>query len=219
MDRHHPLIAPTRRAIRDTLRTYAPTLACKLGSFHQTEDRRLLETVIFRYLADEAAAERLLFVGCDWYTKPYERLLPATEFWTLEIDPDKRRYGARRHITDSLRNLDLHVTPGYFDAIVCNGVFMRTAIETREEAEPSFAACRRCLRDGGWFVLGWNDTDDLRPYPPAESDELAKLERAVFPPMGVQEYLTDTTIRHTYTFYRNPVRPSDAREAALAIDV
>jgi SAM-dependent methyltransferase len=197
-------IAHAKDALRVLLQKCAPLLFRRVSAFHLTEDRKLLELVILTYLRDAPDVKRILFVGCEWYTKPYERLFRSKEYWTLEIDPRKRRYGASRHVVDALKNLELHVRACHFDAIVCNGVFMKTAIETREEAELSFDTCRRCLRSGGWFVLGWNDTDDLRPYSPSESPGLAKFERAEFPPLGVSEYLSDTSYRHTYTFYKRP---------------
>lgn len=200
------IFVPAKDALRDLLRKHAPSLACKLGTFHLSEDRKLLETVILAHLRDDPGTQRLLFVGCDWYTKPYERMFAAKEYWTLDVDPDKRRYGGAHHLVDALKNLMHHAEAGYFDAIVCSGVFMRTAIETAAEAEPSFAACFSCLRDGGWFVLGWNDTDELRPYPPSQSDMLARFERTVFRPLGVSEYQTRTSYRHTYTFFRKPSR-------------
>jgi hypothetical protein len=198
------LLRPVKVWLRDYMRRHAPLLLREISNFHHTEDRRILETVILAHLLADPQVQRILFVGCEWYTKPYERMMRSKEYWTLEVDPDKRRFGARLHVCDTLVNLDRHCPPGFFDAIVCNGVFMKTAIEDRDEAEHSFKVCRRCLRDGGWFILGWNDIDWLRPYPPSESDELANLELTVFPPMGVKEYLTDTTVRHTYTFYRKP---------------
>lgn len=198
------MILQVRNGVRDFVRRRAPSLARRLGSFHKTEDRVLLETVILPYLAKSPEVTKVLFVGCEWYTKLYESLFVSKEYWTLEIDPDKRPFGARHHIVDSLMNLGRHVPSGYFDAIVCNGVFMKTAIETREEAEPSFAACRDALRPGGWFVLGWNDTDELRPYPPSESAVLATFKPAIFPPLQVGEHRTDTSYRHTYTFFRKP---------------
>lgn len=198
------VVTEARNAVRDFLRARAPLLARHIGTFHLSEDRKLLESVILTYLRDDSAIKRILFIGCEWYTKSYESLFRSTEYWTLEIDPAKRRYGARRHIVDALKNLERHAPAEYFDAIVCNGVFMKTAIETREEAEPSFEACRHCLRSGGWFVLGWNDTDELRPYPPSESASLAALTRSAFPPLGVSEHRTDTSYRHTYTFFTKP---------------
>lgn len=206
MESAQSIIMMGRNAVRDFLRRHAPSLARKLGTFHQSEDRKLLETVILARLRDDPEIRRLLFVGCDWYTKPYQHIFAAKEYWTLDVDPGKRRYGGAHHLTDALRNLPQHASADYFDAIICNGVFMKTAIETAEEAEPSFAACFDCLRDGGCFVLGWNDTEDLRPYPPSQSATLARFECTAFPPLGVSEYATDTSYRHTYTFFKKPMR-------------
>jgi hypothetical protein len=172
--------------------------------YERLEDRRILTSVIFPALRDESTVRRILFVGCEWYTKSYEEVFCEKEYWTLEIDADKRRYGAKHHIVDALRNLDRHVNPEFFDAIICNGVFMKTAIETREEAESSFESCYRCLRSNGWFVLGWNDVDHLRPYNPIESHALGKFRRTEFPVLHTSEYITDTTYRHVYTFFAKP---------------
>src|ERR1700756_174591 len=38
-----------------------------------TEDRRVLEQVIFPHFLALPGVDRVLFVGCDWYTKHYER--------------------------------------------------------------------------------------------------------------------------------------------------
>jgi hypothetical protein len=198
------IIPRARSTVRDFVRTRLPSLNRRIGTFHLSEDRQLLETSILTYLRDDPAINRILFVGCEWYTKHYEKFFKAKEYWTLEIDPAKRRYGGRRHIVDSLKNLGLHAPRDYFDAIVCNGVFMKTAIETREEAEPSFEACIDCLRTGGWYILGWNDTDELRPYPPCESPALAALIPTAFPSLGASEHRTNTSYRHTYTFYTKP---------------
>lgn len=192
-------------ALRRLLQRHAPALARPISHFHRQPDRRLLETIILVELARDPLIQRVLFVGCDWYTQHYARLFRDKVYWTLDIDPEKRRFGADRHLTDRLINLQSHFPPDHFDAIVCNGVFMRTAMDTREEAEPSFDACLACLKPGSWFVLGWNDTDALRPYPPAESPALQKFARAEFPGIGTHEVLTPTEYRHTYTFYRRPI--------------
>lgn len=191
-------------SLRRFLQTHAPTLSRRFSDFHRQPDRKLLETVILAHLAQAPDVKRILFVGCDWYTQPYRQLFRRKIYWTLDIAPNKRRFGAARHVTDRLCNLRDHAPADYFDAIVCNGVFMKTAIETFEEAEPSFEACFECLKVGGWFVLGWNDTEALRPYPPSASPRLARFERADFPGLGVQEVLTPTEYRHTYSFFRRP---------------
>jgi hypothetical protein len=198
------LIGNARQRVQHLIRTRLPGLAHHVDALHLLEDRRLLVEVIFPYVNDDPGIRKILFVGCDWYTKPYEKIFRRKEYWTLEINPEKRRYGAERHIVDALWNLPRHLAPGYFDAIVCNGVFMVTAIETREHAEPSFMACHASLRSGGLFVLGWNDTAELRPYPPEESESLARFERFVFPPLSTDRHLTNTDYRHVYSFFVKP---------------
>jgi SAM-dependent methyltransferase len=200
----HNLIEGMRWRVRQFARMRLSGLARKIDAFDRLEDRQLLLNVIFPYLLAEGGIRRILFIGCEWYTKHYAAMLRSKEYWTLEADAEKRKYGAQRHIVDSLRNLPRHVAGDYFDAIICNGVFMVTAIETREEAEPSFEACRACLRKGGLFVLGWNDTAALRPYPPEESDALARFERFVFPPLATDRHLTNTGYRHVYSFFVRP---------------
>lgn len=191
-------------ALRRLVQQHAPGLSRAISDFHRQPDRRLLETVILAELAGDPQIRRILFVGCDWYTQPYRRLFRGKDYWTLDIDPEKRRFGGAHHLTDRLRNLGTHAPAEHFDAIVCNGVFMRTAIETFEEAEPSFEACFTCLKPGGWFVLGWNDTEALRPYPPSESPTLQRFVPTAFPGIGAHEVLTPTEYRHTYSFYRRP---------------
>jgi hypothetical protein len=193
-----------RWRVRQLARLRLSPRARRIDAFDRLEDRQLLLTVIFPYLLADPGIRRILFVGCEWYTRHYAAIFRSKEYWTLEVDGEKRKYGAQRHIADALRNLPRHVAPGYFDAIVCNGVFMVTAIETREEAEPSFQACRACLRQGGLFVLGWNDTAELRPYPPEESEALAQFERFVFPPLATDRHVTDTGYRHVYSFFVRP---------------
>ena len=105
MPRMEGIIPRARSTVRDFVRTRLPSLNRRIGTFHLSEDRRLLETNILMYLRDDPAINRILFVGCEWYTKHYEKFFKYKDYWTLEIDPAKRRYGGRRHIVDLLKNL------------------------------------------------------------------------------------------------------------------
>lgn len=168
-----------------------------------TEDRRLLERVVLPYLAEADAFANVLFVGCDWYTTQYERVFARKQYWTLEKDPGRRKYGAARHITDSLAQLGAHFPERHFDLIVVNGV-LGWGLDDSEEAEASLEACRSALREGGVLVLGWNDVAEKRPLRPEESRSLAQLQPWVFPPLGTARHATATTNRHTFSFYMRP---------------
>jgi Methyltransferase domain len=171
-----------------------------------TADRRVLEkTIIPGYLADPAV-KRVLFVGCDSYTAHYEqRYFSQREYWTLEPNPNLRRYGAkRRHVIGRLEELATHFAERSFDLIICNGVY-GWGLNTAEQCEAAFAQCHICLSSGGHLLIGWDDVPTKRrSVRLADVASLARFEKFRFPALGTWQYVTDTPYRHTYEFYRRP---------------
>jgi SAM-dependent methyltransferase len=184
------------RFIRRRLRLPAPI---------DTHDRRVLEQIIIPgYLADPRI-RRVLFVGCSNYTTLYERRFFAShDYWTIEPNPKTRRYGSKQHVIARLEHLSDHFQPGYFDLIVCNGVY-GWGLDSAEQCEIAFASCHTCLAPGGHLLIGW---DDIPPHRPAvllpEIASLARFDKFRFPVLGSWRYLTDTPYRHIYEFYQRP---------------
>jgi hypothetical protein len=166
----------------------------------KTADRAVLESRILPYFAQDASFERILFVGCDWYTKGYARLFADKEYWTLEPNPNRRKFGAARHIVDVAQNVGRHFRPGALDAIVMNGVF-GFGLNERQAVEATFAGLHVCLRGGGVFVFGWNDVRENRPFPPEEIESLKRFSPFVFPPLGSAHERVNAANRHIYSFY------------------
>jgi len=184
-----------KRAVRYALRLPTPM---------ETEDRRVLEQVIFRYYAAQPEFQKILFVGCQWYTRHYQRsFFPGREWWTIEPDESARKFGGAHHIVAPLQELEQHTAAGYFDLIFCNGVF-GFGLDARDDCERAFAACHSRLRPGGHFLLGWNDVPARTPIPLDGIVSLRAFERWTFPPLSTWRYTTNTTFRHTYDFYRKP---------------
>ena len=77
----------------------------------RTPDRDTLEQVILPAYAARSDIKTVLFVGCAWYTRHYERMLPGRVYWTIDPDPWKKRFGARRHIVAGLESVDAHIAP------------------------------------------------------------------------------------------------------------
>src|SRR5262245_2725665 len=77
-----------------------------------TPDRDFLENTILPYFAQDPQFQRLLFIGCDWYTKAYSRLFADKEYWTLEVKPSRRKFGAHLHITDTCQQVARYFAPG-----------------------------------------------------------------------------------------------------------
>jgi Methyltransferase domain len=120
----------------------------------RTDDRRVLEQVIIPYLSAQRNTHRVLFVGCEWYTRHYKKFFAGKEYWTIDFDPSKSAYGSEgHHIVDSIENIGNYFTENYFDVIVCNGVF-GWGLNTKEQTKNAFGGCYKLLRTGGHFVLG-----------------------------------------------------------------
>jgi len=166
-----------------------------------TEDRRVLEQEIFPFFQRQSGIRTVLFVGCDWYTRHYERAFFAgRNYWTLDVSPAARKHGGRQHVVAPLESLAGHFPPDFFDLIFCNGVY-GYGLDTREQCELAFAACHSRLKKGGCFVLGWVDIPQRTPVPLDSLAALRHFEKMTFPPAGSWRYPTATPYRHTYDFY------------------
>ncbi len=169
-------------------------------------DRFILEDIIIPYFVERREFHKILFVGCEWYTKPYKKYFKNKEYWTIEIDPQKAKYGSKQHhITDALQNLSLHVAENYFDLIIFTGVFGH-GINSKEDTEQAFAQCFQCLRAGGILVFGWDDKPEYKPFPVLEECEnLKKFAPYFFPPLATANYIVkDCPFGHRFDFFIKP---------------
>jgi hypothetical protein len=175
-----------------------------IDSYLRNEDRSVLEQVIFTYFLNMQQYRKVLFVGCHWYTKGYNRRFEeSTGYWTIDVDPSRRRYGGQKHIVDGVQNLRSHFSAGGLDLILCNGVF-GWGLNAKQEVEQAFSACFDCLRIGGVLVIGWDDIEERRPFPLEQCSSLQAFVPMCFPPLGTACFRTDTMYRHTYNFYIKP---------------
>lgn len=187
-----------------------------------TEDRRLLERTILPAYAARADIGRVLFVGCAAYTRDYRRIFERAEYWTIDPEPHRARYGGERHLVARLQDLDQFAPAASFDLIVCNGV-LGWGLDTAVDAELAFARCHSSLRDGGELVLGWNDVPGRNRIKPDSVAALRRLERHVCPAVGAARMIVAGRHRHVFDFYRKReatgVRPRSASAAHEASTV
>jgi hypothetical protein len=167
-----------------------------------TEDRRVMEDVIFPYYRADPRFKTILFVGCNTYTSHYQkRFFADKNYWTIEPDATLRRFGAAQHVVAPLEEVGRHFEAGYFDLIICNGV-LGWGLDRPEQCEAAFAQSYECLRIGGELAFGWDDIPRRTPFVLDEVPSVARFPKIAFPPLGTWRYLTDTPYRHTFDFYR-----------------
>ena len=126
-----------------------------------TDARRTLDRRILPVLAADDRLQRILFVGCEWYTWQYTVLFAHREFWTIERRPTaSRRYGGRRAVNDDVRHVDRHFEAASFDAVICNGVF-GWGIDSTPRMPPrsSISSVECSSRMGCWWWGGPMPTD------------------------------------------------------------
>jgi hypothetical protein len=167
-----------------------------------TEDRRVLEQIIFQHYRRDPRIKTVLFVGCAAYTAHYRRsYFPAHDYWTVDPDPTRRKFGASQHITARLEQLGRFFPGGFFNLIICNGVY-GWGLNDLEDCEAAMLQCYACLADAGHLLLGWNDVPERDPVPLSRVSNLARFTPYSLPAFGARQYLTDTPYRHTYNFYQ-----------------
>jgi SAM-dependent methyltransferase len=167
-----------------------------------THDRYILEQKIIPYFVERKEFAKVLFVGCGSYTKHYEKWFEKKEYWTIDINPMKKIYGAKNHITGSMSDLKLHFKDNDLDLILCNGVF-GWGLNDKKDVEEAFSGCYESLREGGVLVVGWDDVPDKKPFPLESCESLSRFQPYFFPPLSTSEYrhLTDKSDRHVFNFY------------------
>lgn len=176
-------------------------------------DRRYLRRAILPALA-RAGLPRLLFVGVRGYTRSYAEAIQraGTEYWTCDIDPAAAPHGASgRHRTADARQLDAAFPPGFFDAVIMNGVF-GWGVDTPDGMGHALAATHRVLTARGFLLLGWNS--DRTPDPDT-IPQIGLFTAAGFAGLPTRKSFPDVT--HVYGWYQ--ARAAEAAEGSdLAAD-
>ncbi len=169
-----------------------------------TPDRVILEDEILLFLAAYSGIAKVLFVGCDWYTQAYRKIFSQQEYWTIEPDANRAKYGAPNHIVDSLENLTRHFSENYFDLIVCNGI-LGYSLNTVAAANQAFSSCLYCLKPQGILIVGWNNIPESSLGLLSHCEALEQFVPYVFPAMSTAQCTTNTPNYHTFNFYKKPV--------------
>lgn len=113
----------------------------------------------------------------------------------------KRKYGAKRHIVDSITNVGRYVSKDYFDVIIMNGV-IGYGLNRVSDIEQAIEACYEALSSQGILLIGWNDMRRRTPIDVRALRAISKLREYSFAPLQTCHYRTEGAHRHTFSFYR-----------------
>lgn len=165
-------------------------------------DRYILEQKIIPFFIEKKEFAKVLFVGCGSYTKHYEKWFEKKEYWTIDINPMKKIYGAKKHITGSMSDLNLYFKDSSLDLILCNGVF-GWGLNERKDVEDAFLGCYQSLRQGGVLVVGWDDVPEKKPFPLESCESLNRFQFYFFPPLSTSQYrnVADESEKHVFSFF------------------
>lgn len=125
-----------------------------------TEDRFILEKIIFRSLFLDPSVQRILFVGCHRYSSWYWRVfyLSMKKFYTVDPDPSVAQYGSlKRHFISTFQQLkERPELFGAFDLIILNGVF-GYGINTEDEKKDALKTSASLLSPEGRLLIGFRN--------------------------------------------------------------
>ncbi len=172
------------------------------GSFYfPSDDRTVLENKILPFYQLSPSHQDILFVGTDWYTHGYSRLFSdKRSFATLDFSPPKAKFGAQRHVIDSVTNVATHFQPGSLDVVMLNGI-LGWGLDSLDDADAAIAGCFRCLRPGGHLVIGWNDIPKYTPFALRDIPALAGFKAETLSAIGTHELVVDNEWRHVFSVF------------------
>lgn len=133
----------------------------------RTDPSRLfLEHKILPWVRDNY--RRVLFVGTAPYTFHYENLFKASpdDLTTIDKNPGAQVWGSRQHIVGPIQDVGQHRPPGFFDAVILNGILGYKIPELDDygvfeldDMRNTMRVLHGVIRPGGMLVVGWKPGD------------------------------------------------------------
>ena len=124
--------------------------------FAHLPDRQIFHDVLLPYLVSKPTVHEILDVGCEWYNLHHRRAFKGKGHTSIDIEEDRRAYGAKNHVTGSVLELESYFGKEKFDLTIANGIigYGVSAIEDIRTMGHQLAAT---LRPNGYVLIGWNN--------------------------------------------------------------
>lgn len=120
-------------------------------------DRKFLTRDLFAYYSQDVHVRSILFVGVRRYTSRYAQYFKDTPFVTIDIDATQERYGAKRHLTGNVCDLESwqNEFPDGVDLVFLNGV-IGFGLNREEDIERALEGLSAGMNPGATVVFGIN---------------------------------------------------------------
>ena len=128
---------------------------------YRNEGRYIIERKIFPKIKNK----KVLLIGCASYTSDYPKKLQGNELYSIDVDKDVLKYGAKNHIVGSVVEIDKYFEKEFFDVILFFGVF-GFGLDDKENAEKALKNCHKVLKKDGITMLMWQNIpkhDQINP--------------------------------------------------------
>src|SRR3989339_1145202 len=165
---------------------------------NKNDDRYILEEIIFPFILTNYNPQKILDIGREDYEIFYNEFFKNRELWTIDIDPKRREFGAKNHITDNVVNLEKYFKNNTFDFILFNGVY-GWGLNKEKDVQDAFNAIFNILKKGGILVFGWND--EVVPF--SKINGLLKLEPFYLKPLRGTSFTCNNGAHHYNFFIKN----------------
>lgn len=189
---------------------------CYLETFSQIPDRQVFHEEILPTLADMPDIQSVLDLGCEWFNLHHRRVFQHHRYATMDIVPEKARFGARRHVVGSALELDQHFQTEEFDLVIANGL-LGWGVNSARDVETFSTQVAYALRPGGILLVGWNDNESNRPeLMPRDAFAGQTFSPWPLPTRQLDRFVANPESGHTFEFFQKAAGSEVAKNMTVA---
>ena len=127
------------------------------------------------------------------------------DYTTIDIEEDRKSFGAKKHVTGSVLDLDQYFEQGAFDLVIANGIIGH-GVTQREDIIEMAKQTAHVISPGGYFLLGWNDKGNGEPeVAPGAIFEEAGFTPSEIPGLDTAKHLAYAPTQHWFELYQKAV--------------
>lgn len=175
-------------------------------TFADIPDRKVLHKIILPSFAAKSSVKSVLDIGCEWYNLHHHRLFTKQDYTTIDVEKDRKSFGAKQHVTGSAFELNRHFKRAKFDLVIVNGLIGNSITKGEELIELAQQAAY-VTKPGGYLLIGWNQSGNGCPeISPKSAFEEAGFITSELPDLSSSQYLACSATQHWFELYQNPIR-------------